>query len=146
MLCIEADVFSKFKDSEGKFKECLVDDVRGMLSLYEASYLRVHGEDILDEALSFTTTNLGRVASHLRPPLSEEVSHALNQPIRKGLPRLEARHYMSIYPQHHSHNQLLLTFAKLDFNLLQQLHKKELSDIARLIIYYHLHTLIRHHA
>ena len=128
-------MFSKFKDSEGKFKECLVDDVRGMLSLYEASYLRVHGEDILDEALSFTTTNLGRVASHLRPRLSEEVSHALNQPIRKGLPRLEARHYMSIYPQHHSHNQLLLTFAKLDFNLLQQLHKKELSDIARSILY-----------
>ena len=124
-------MFSKFKDSEGKFKECLVDDVRGMLSLYEASYLRVHGEDILDDALSFTTTHLGRVATHLRPPLSDEVSHALNRPIHKGLPRLEARHYMSIYPQHPSHNPLLLTFAKLDFNLLQQLHKKELSDIAR---------------
>ncbi|KAF3453552.1 hypothetical protein FNV43_RR03992 [Rhamnella rubrinervis] len=128
---ISCHMFNKFKDREGNFQDCLVDDVRGMLSLYEASYLRVHGEDVLDDALSFTTTHLGRVASHLSPPLSEEVSHALNQPIRKGLPRLESRHYMSIYPQDPSHNQLLLTFAKLDFNLLQQLHKKELSDIAR---------------
>ena len=44
-------------------------DGKGMLSLYEAAYLRVHGEDILDEALVFTTTHLELVASHLSPRL-----------------------------------------------------------------------------
>ena len=42
-------------NGEGKFTNTLVSDIRGMLSLYEATYLRVHGEDILDEALDFTT-------------------------------------------------------------------------------------------
>ncbi|KAG8502909.1 hypothetical protein CXB51_000534 [Gossypium anomalum] len=41
-------------DTDGKFKESLINNVRGMLSLYEAAYLRVHGEDILEEALAFS--------------------------------------------------------------------------------------------
>jgi hypothetical protein len=35
-----------------------------MLSLYEATHLRVHGEAILDEALVFTATHLESIASH----------------------------------------------------------------------------------
>ena len=105
-----------------------------MLSLYEATRLRVHGEDILDEALVFTTTHLEFIASHLSTPLAAQVSHALKQPIHKGLPRLEARHYFSIYQEDSSHDKVLHTFAKLDFNILQKMHQKELSDIARLVI------------
>ena len=100
-----------------------------MLSLYEASYLRTHGEDILEEALAFTTTHLeSAVASKLMSsPLMDQVTHALKQPIHKGL----TRHFMSTYPQCPSHNKVLLSFAKLDFNLLQQAHQMELSEIAR---------------
>ncbi|XP_059444211.1 (-)-germacrene D synthase-like [Corylus avellana] len=126
-----SDTFTKFKDSKGNFKKSLINDVQGMLSLYEATHLRVHGEDILDEALVFTATHLESVATHLSPLLASQVSHALKQPIHKGLPRLEARYYFSIYPQDASHNEVLLTFAKLDFNQLQKLHQKELSEIAR---------------
>ncbi|KAE8125689.1 hypothetical protein FH972_020467 [Carpinus fangiana] len=128
---ISSDEFAKFKDNKGNFKESLINDVQGMLSLYEAAHLRVHGEDILDEALVFTATHLKSVASHLSPPLATQVSHALKQPIRKGMPRLEATFYISIYQQDASHNEVLLTFAKLDFNLLQKLHQKELSEISR---------------
>lgn len=130
----EADMFTKFKDKKGNFKEPLINDAQGMLSLYEAAHMRVHGEDILDEALVFTATHLESVSSHLSPPLAAQVRHALKQPIRKGLPRLEARHYFSIYQEDASHNEDLLTFAKLDFNLLQKLHQKELSEITRLVI------------
>ncbi|KAM3696543.1 hypothetical protein ACJW31_06G047200 [Castanea mollissima] len=94
-------------------------------------FTKVHGEDILEEALVFTTTNLEFVASHLSTPLAAQVSHALKQPIHKGLPRLEARHYLSIYQEDHSHDKVLHTFAKLDFNILQKMHQKELSGIAR---------------
>jgi hypothetical protein len=135
-ICLhgEIDEFTKFKDNKGNFKESLINDVKGMLSLYEAAHLRVHGEDILDQALVFTATHLESVASHLSPPLATQVSHALRQPIHKGMQRLEATFYFSIYQQDTSHNEVLLTFAKLDFNVLQKLHQKELYEISRLII------------
>ncbi|TYG47774.1 hypothetical protein ES288_D11G368100v1 [Gossypium darwinii] len=97
----------------------LTSDVKGLLELYEASHLRVHGEDILEEALGFTTTHLGlaKAAGTIEYPLSALVSHALYQPIRKGLPRLEARRFISIYRDDASHNKTLLKFAELDFNL-----------------------------
>ncbi|XP_040987076.1 (-)-germacrene D synthase-like [Juglans microcarpa x Juglans regia] len=127
---VSCDMFNKFKDSKENFKGSLCNDVKGILSLYEATHLRVKGEDILDEALVFTTTHLESVASQLSGPLAAQVTHALKQPIRKGLQRLEARHYFSVYQEDASHDKVLLKFAKLDFNLLQKVHQKELSDIA----------------
>ena len=110
----------------------LTSDVKGLLELYEASHLRVHGEHILEEALAFTTTHLDLAkTTSIEYPLSELVSHARKRPIRKGLPRLEARRYISIYQEDGSHNKTLLKFAKLDFNLLQNSHKEELSKISR---------------
>ncbi|KAH9743793.1 alpha-humulene/(-)-(E)-beta-caryophyllene synthase [Citrus sinensis] len=129
---ISADVFNTFKGSDGKFKASLAKDVRGMLSLCEATHLRVHEENILDEALAFTTSHLESIATHqIRSPLAEQVKHALVQPIHKGLQRLEARQHIPIYQEESSHNEALLTFAKLDFNKLQKLHQKELGDISR---------------
>ncbi|XP_021298787.1 (+)-delta-cadinene synthase isozyme XC14-like [Herrania umbratica] len=123
------DAFNKFKDDNGNFMSSLASDVRGLLELYEASYLWVHGEDILDEAISFTTTNLAFAASTLDYPLSEQVAHTLKQSIHKGLPRVEARRYISLCQDKDSHNKALLEFAKIDFNLLQLLHRKELREI-----------------
>ncbi|XP_048439389.1 (-)-germacrene D synthase-like [Pyrus x bretschneideri] len=129
-----ADLFNKFKDGNGNFKGSLVDDVVGLLSLYEATHLRIHGEEILDEALTFTTTNLESATFRLSPPspLAKAVTHALNQPLLKGLPRVEARYYLSVYQElRESPNETLLKFAKLDFNRLQRVHQKELSEITR---------------
>ncbi|KAM1020778.1 hypothetical protein ACFX2I_041969 [Malus domestica] len=129
---ITCDLFNKFKDGDGKFKESLVDDVVGLLSLYEATHLRIHGEEILDEALTFTTTHLESATNRLSPPLAKTVTHALNQQLRKGLPRVEARYYLSVYQElRESPNETLLTFAKLDFNRLQRVHQKELSELTR---------------
>ena len=125
--------FKKFKDDEGKFKESLNTNVQGLLSLYEATQLRVHGEGILEEALAFTTTNLKFLLPHLTNLLAEQVNHALQLPIRNCLTRLESRHYMSIYQEDNLHNQVVLNFAKVDFNLLQKVHQKELSGITRLV-------------
>ena len=125
----KVDVFNKFKDNRGNFKESLIKDVQGMLSLYEATHMKVHGEDMLDETLKFTTTHLNSIVINLSPPLATQVSHALNRPIRKSLPRVEARHYFSIYQEIASRNKVLLNLAKLDFNMLQKQHQKELSHM-----------------
>lgn len=124
-------MFEKFKDGQGNFKESLTCDVRGMLSLYEATHLRIHGEDILEEALSFTTSHLQSVAENSASPLSKQITHALRQPLHKNLPRLETKRYICSYQDHPLYNEVLLRFAKLDFNILQQQHQKELRDIAR---------------
>ncbi|KAK9025817.1 hypothetical protein V6N11_038672 [Hibiscus sabdariffa] len=128
---VSCEAFNKFRDEQGNFKSSLLSDVRGLLELYEASYMRIHGEDILDEAISFATTHLTLAAPTLDHPLSEQVAHALKQSIRRGLPRVEARQYISLYEDIESHNKALLEFAKIDFNLLQLLHRKELSEICR---------------
>ncbi|KAK5834291.1 hypothetical protein PVK06_018168 [Gossypium arboreum] len=128
---VSCEVFNKFKDEQGNFKSSVTSDVRGLLELYEASYLRVHGEDILDETISFTTNHLSLAVASLDYPLSEQVSHALKQSIRRGLPRVEARHYLSVYQDIESHHKALLEFAKIGFNMLQLLHRKELSEICR---------------
>ncbi|KAM7486223.1 hypothetical protein LguiA_002232 [Lonicera macranthoides] len=130
---ISCDVFNKFKNSEGKFKESLISDMQGLLSLYESAHLRVHEEYILDEALEFTTAHLKQMLNSLSSNTlsASQVVYALNMPIHKGLTRLDARHYIPIYQQDISHNKTLLKFAKLDFNVLQKVHQRELGDITR---------------
>ncbi|KAL6130118.1 hypothetical protein ACLB2K_068499 [Fragaria x ananassa] len=127
------NMFNKLKDDDGKFKESDINDVVGLLSLYEASHLLVPGEDALMEALTFCTTHLESAAHRLIPSsqLSKQVSHALYQPLWKGMPRIEARHYLSVYQEDESNNETLLNFAKLDFNFVQKVHQKELSEITR---------------
>ncbi|KAB1215301.1 (-)-germacrene D synthase [Morella rubra] len=137
VFCGKIDVFNKFKDNKGNFKESLVHDMRGMLCLYEASHQSVHGEDILDEALKFCTTKLQLmvVGNDLIPSdLATQVRRALKQPIRKCLPKVEARHYFSIYKESASCNEVLLNFAKLNFNILQKQHQMEICHLLNLIL------------
>lgn len=125
------DVFNKFKDEQGNFSEKIIKDIEGMLSLYEATHLMVHGEDILEEALVFTTTHLESIANQLSHSHAIQVKHSLRQPLHKNLPRLEARRFISIYEQDPFHDKNLLTLAKLDFNMLQSLHQKEFGNICK---------------
>ncbi|XP_049369957.1 sesquiterpene synthase 14b-like [Solanum verrucosum] len=128
---ISSDVFKKFTNHDGTFKETLTKDVQGLLSLYEAAHLRVHGEEILEEALTFTVTHLESMAPKLGNSLKAQVSEALNQPIHTNLPRLLARKNIYMYENVELRNDLLLKFAKLDFNILQKVYQRELSELTR---------------
>jgi len=128
-------VFKKFTNHDEKFKENLIKDVHGLLSLYEATHLRIHEEEIFEEALIFTITHLESMVPKLSNLLKAQVSEALSQPIHTNLPRLLARKYICIYENIESHSDLLLRFAKLDFNILQKLHQGELCELTRYIHY-----------
>ncbi|XP_016493324.1 (-)-germacrene D synthase-like isoform X2 [Nicotiana tabacum] len=128
---VPCDVLEEFMDDEGKFKEVLVSDVKGILSLYEAAHVGVKGENILEEALAFTTTRLKSVVPNLSGLLLAQVAHALKMPIQRTLERVAARQYINIYKDSPKHNELLLRFARLDFNMLQKVHQKELCGITR---------------
>ncbi|KAL8055495.1 hypothetical protein ABFX02_04G059400 [Erythranthe guttata] len=134
---VSSNVFDKFKGEGNKsFKETLESDGKGLLSLYEAAHLRIHGEQILDEALAFTTHHLNLMLQDPKlllesPLLVEQVKRALQNPLLRGVPRIEARHYISFYEKDESRNDLLLKLAKLDFNYVQNMHKQELSQLSR---------------
>ncbi|CAA2961961.1 (-)-germacrene D synthase [Olea europaea subsp. europaea] len=126
---VSCDVFNKFKDSQGKFEDSLIGDVPGLLSLYEAAHFGVHGEEILEEALKFSTFHLGSMIHQVSNSLPRQVSDALEMPIHKTLTRLGVKKFLSIYQE--SGGDILLNFAKLDFDIVQKMHQKELSDITR---------------
>ncbi|KAH7652865.1 (-)-germacrene D synthase protein [Dioscorea alata] len=126
-----SDVFNQFKDDEGNFKEELKNDLKGLLSLYEAGYLGMPEEHVLDEAIEFTRSHLQSMSKNIEPRLAKQVAHALETPFRRRMSRLEARLYIPIYEEDiEAKNDVVLELAKLDFHLLQLLHREEVNKIS----------------
>uniref|UniRef100_A0A0D9W3J5 Terpene synthase N-terminal domain-containing protein n=1 Tax=Leersia perrieri TaxID=77586 RepID=A0A0D9W3J5_9ORYZ len=130
---VSPDVFNKFKGDDGTFSNELADDPRGLLSLYNAAHLFIHGEPELDEAISFARRHLESITQHnvLNAPLADQVKRALHWPRPRTHKRVEMVSYISEYDQEDGHNPVLLELAKLDFNILQRVHLKELKEISR---------------
>ncbi|KAM0837933.1 hypothetical protein ACQ4PT_061319 [Festuca glaucescens] len=122
---VSADVFLGFKDDEGNF---VVNNIRSILSLYDAAYLRTHGEKVLDEAITFTTSHLEGVLQQLSPP-PNGVYLALEAPLFRRARIVEMRNYIPIYENDPTKDESILEFAKLNFNLLQLLYCEELNKI-----------------
>ncbi|KAG0522782.1 hypothetical protein BDA96_07G067300 [Sorghum bicolor] len=123
---ISSDVFLKFRDDKGNI---VTDDARCLLLMYEAAHLRVKGEEILDNILIFTKSQLQCIVDDLEPQLKEEVKYALETPLFRRLKRVQTRQYISIYEKNTAHNNMLLEFSKLDFNILLTLYCEELKDL-----------------
>ncbi|KAL8512920.1 hypothetical protein ACS0TY_019180 [Phlomoides rotata] len=88
--------------------------------------------EFLKPHISESMERMYLIMPFLSNPVAEQVRHALyGYSNRRGLPRVEARKYISIYEQYASHHQRLLKLAKLDFNMLQSMHKRELSELSR---------------
>ena len=104
-------------------------DVQGLLSLYEASFLGFDGEETLEEARDFTTKHLVNLIPCMHPHLKEKVQRSLELPLHWRTPRLEARWYIDRYERSRNMNPSLLQLAKLDFNLVQSTHQKELKKV-----------------
>ncbi|KAG6407014.1 hypothetical protein SASPL_129994 [Salvia splendens] len=129
---VPCGVFCKFTDSEGNYEASLQNDVEGLLNLYEAAHLLTHDEGILENAIEFCSSHLHASLHKLDDvSLSKRVGEALEMPNRWSLARLGARKFISAYQEDEAHNEILLNFAKLDFNLLQKMHQRELSDATR---------------
>ena len=95
-----AEVFSSFIDELGEFKAHLCKDTKGMMYLYEASYLSIEGENVLEKSRDFTTKHLGEFIERNKDQhLSIQVSHALEFPLDRKMQRLEARLFIDIYEE-----------------------------------------------
>lgn len=125
-------MFERFKGEDGKFKESLAHDVRGMLQLYEAAHLGLPSEDIMEDALTFTRHHLGSLTGHeTSPNLYEQIQRALYRPRYHNIEIVVAQQYISFYDQEESHDKTLLKLAKLNFNFCQMHYIKELKIITK---------------
>ena len=98
-----------------------------MLSLYNAAYLRRHGEKVLDEAISFTRRCLQDILELPESPFAKEVSASLHTPLFRRVGILEARNYIPIYEKDATMNEAILELAELNFNLQQLVFCEELK-------------------
>ncbi|ONK65932.1 uncharacterized protein A4U43_C06F2470 [Asparagus officinalis] len=128
---VSSDVFNKFRDEKG-FMKCLADDAKGLLSLYEAAHLAIPEENILDEAKEFSTEHLRKLLiKDKNSSIVELIKQSLEAPLHCLMPRIAARNYIDFYEKEETKSSCLLELAKLDFNVVQALHQKEVKELSR---------------
>ncbi|KAA8536400.1 hypothetical protein F0562_028878 [Nyssa sinensis] len=129
---VSQEVFECFKDEyKGNFKASLCEDTKGMLYLYEASYMLINGENNLELAREFTTKHLkDNLEQNMDQNLAILIQHALELPLHWRMLRLEARWFIDVYERKPDMNPVLLEFAILDFNIVQITHQSDLKYIA----------------
>uniref|UniRef100_A0A0E0L0B1 Terpene synthase n=1 Tax=Oryza punctata TaxID=4537 RepID=A0A0E0L0B1_ORYPU len=133
-IWISPDAFSRFKGEDGRFINTgIADEPKGLLSLYNAAHLLIHDEPELEEAISLAKHHLEfmRGEGGLKPPLADQINRALDLPLPRTYKRVETLQYMLEYGQEEGHNVDLLDLAKLEFNLLQHVHLKELRAFSQ---------------
>jgi (-)-alpha-terpineol synthase len=128
-----AEIFNSFKNEMGNLEESLGEDTKGMLCLYEASFLLREGENMLEDAGDFATRKL---KEYVKQNISEDqnlsamVRHALELPLHWRMIRLEARWFIDVYRSRKDMNPILLELAKLDFNMVQAAHQEDLKQLS----------------
>ncbi|CAN0896657.1 Alpha-thujene synthase TPS3, chloroplastic [Linum grandiflorum] len=127
---------SVFPDENGKFKHEIAKDTEGLLELYEASYLAVKGEEIMDDAKAFAVRHLTEIIStnlESDSTLGKRVTRALHLPLNWRMQRAETKWFIELYQQQQTerHDTTLLELAKSDFNAVQRVHQKELEELTR---------------
>ncbi|KAF7005500.1 hypothetical protein CFC21_020617 [Triticum aestivum] len=106
-------------------------------NLYEVALrfrlLREHGYCVSPDVFNRFKSEDGSFINgngSLKTPLAQQVQRALQIPMPRTNKRVEMLHYILEYEQE-EHNPILLELAKLDFNLQQNVHLKELKAIIR---------------
>uniref|UniRef100_A0A7N2MHK7 Uncharacterized protein n=1 Tax=Quercus lobata TaxID=97700 RepID=A0A7N2MHK7_QUELO len=129
---ISQGVFNIFKDERGKFKACLCEETKGILSLYEASFLLTESENVLEELRNFTTKHLQEyVKQNKDKTLSAMVTYALELPLHWRIIKFETRWIIDIYRSREDMNPILLKLAEMDFNMVQTVHQEDLKQVSR---------------
>ncbi|KAL5772632.1 hypothetical protein ACOSQ2_012556 [Xanthoceras sorbifolium] len=129
---VPADVFNNFRNKEGKFKSNVSKDIKGLMGLFEASQLSISGEDVLNEAEEITAKFLNEWLMHLDNYQATVVGNTLRYPHHKSLPRFVAKNlFLSNYQGENGWIHVLQEPAKIDYNVVQSLHQKEIVQVSK---------------
>uniref|UniRef100_A0A0D3FUD1 Terpene synthase N-terminal domain-containing protein n=1 Tax=Oryza barthii TaxID=65489 RepID=A0A0D3FUD1_9ORYZ len=111
-LWVSPDVFGKFDGDDARLSSVIADhDTRGLLSLYNAAHLLVHGEPELEEAISIARHHLESMTRDcdLNPVLANQVNRALNIALPRTCKRLETSLFISEYEQEEGWDESAVT-------------------------------------
>ncbi|KAE7995498.1 hypothetical protein FH972_000282 [Carpinus fangiana] len=128
---VPAEIFNNFKGKEGKFKKELAEDIDGLMALYEASQLGIEGEDILEEAGNFSERLLTARVRHLDDNQVRVVGSTLRHPHHKSLARFMVKNFLGNFQDRNGWLNDLQQLAKMDFNMVQSMHQKEIVQISK---------------
>ncbi|PIM99385.1 Myrcene synthase [Handroanthus impetiginosus] len=124
--------FPSLQNEKGDFKASLGDDTKGLLQLYEASFLLTGSESSLELTREFTTNLLQEKLNNIdNDNLSLLVHRALELPRHCMLLRANIRWFLDAYGRRPNMNPTLFELAKLDFNIFQANVQQELKHISR---------------
>lgn len=115
-------------------KASLSEDTKGLLQLYETSFLVRDGEDTLEVAREFAAKYLQKKLEDddaIDEHLLSSIRHSLEIPLHWRIQKLEARRFLDAYATKPDMNPIILELAILDFNIVQATQEEELKDISR---------------
>lgn len=128
-------MFDCFKNEKGTdFKPSLEEDIKGLLQLYEASFLQTQGEDTLEVARKFSTRILQREVDDDQihdDNLLSSIRAALEFPSHWRVQMPNARSSIDAYERRPDMNPIVLQLAKLDMNIVQAQFQQELKEASR---------------
>nr|WMI31575.1 chloroplast cephalotene synthase [Cephalotaxus sinensis] len=143
---VSPDVLKIFKDDHGRFFSCASQrhiDLRSIVNLFRASDLAFPGEKIMDEARLFASQYLRQSLTTdtilCNQKLYDEIHYVLEYSWHLSISILEIRSYIDAYDDNYAwlrkslfklpylSNSYCLELAKLDFNMVQSLHQRELK-------------------
>ncbi|XP_047958834.1 cineole synthase 1, chloroplastic-like [Salvia hispanica] len=126
---VAQEVLECFKNEKGEFKPNLVDDTRGLLQLYEASFLLTEGESTLELAREFAAKYLQeKLDDEIDDNLSTWIKYSLDIPIHWRIQRANASVWIDAYKKRPDMNPIVLELAMLDLNVVQAQFQDELKQ------------------
>lgn len=146
-----ADMFSSFKGNDGRFKEKLRQDIRGLMELHEASQLRFSGEDTIDEAEEFSRMNLNKFLENIKDDDDwhdkKVIRNSMTRTQHMNIARLTARNYMDagfLKGSKKGWGKTLSELAKMDLMIGDMLHREELLEISKYVFNHIIIFTVRH--
>ncbi|KAG6406738.1 hypothetical protein SASPL_134347 [Salvia splendens] len=127
---VSQEVFDCFKNDKATDF-----DTKGLLQLYEASFLATHGEETLEMAKQFATKSLKkRVVNHEIEDihLLSSVEAALEFPSHWMVQMPNAKAFVDAYKKRPDMNPIVLELAILDLRIVQAQFLGELKESSRL--------------
>ncbi|XP_050230448.1 alpha-farnesene synthase-like [Mercurialis annua] len=128
---VSQDIFSDFLNESGNFLRGTCSDNNGVLEVYEASYVGLEGENIMEDAKVFSTT----ILKNIKPSdtnLYKHVIHALEVPSHRRVLWFDVKWQINMFElEDNNVNKIILELARINFNLSQATLQKDLKDISR---------------
>lgn len=134
------DMFSKFVDETGNLRTSRDPGVRGMMELFHAANLSLEEECILQQAILFSKKWIRGLDDDINPDtklVSIDQNYDLSLPLHWRVEWYNIK--KQIYAtenQYKTNSELveLVELAKLNFNIVQAAHQRDVKDLSRYVI------------